>query len=58
MKTVAIFGSIDASRTYEPAIRNAGGKTESCESLGAALAKVGFGLAVFSLQPFSSSNLT
>jgi hypothetical protein len=48
---IAIIGSIDARRQYELPIRNPGDAEKAMESLGAALAKNGYRIIVYSAEP-------
>ncbi|HVU32898.1 MAG TPA: hypothetical protein VHE61_05650 [Opitutaceae bacterium] len=47
LKYISIVGSVSASRTYDPPIRNAAEAHATAESLGAQLARHGYGLTVY-----------
>src|SRR4051794_18355316 len=49
--TVAVIGSLESGRTYDPPLRNCGLGLQACRELGGHLAEAGFGLTVYSSNP-------
>ncbi len=47
---IAIVGSVDERRSFDPPVRDAHGARAAAELLGAALARAGFGITVYSLE--------
>ncbi len=47
---IAIVGSVDERRRFDPPVRDAAGARAAAELLGAVLARAGFGISVYSLE--------